>query len=292
MQTILLVGCGDVARRLLPLLRPRFRVLALLRQPADAAGWRALGAQALIADLDHPHTLHRLAGLADHIVHLAPPPSTGSRDTRTRHLVAALAAGESLPRSLIYVSTTGVYGDCGGAQMDETQPRQPDSARAGRRVDAENVLRAFGRRRGVRVVILRAPGIYAEDRLPTARLQAGTPALTRDEDVYSNHIHADDLAAACAAALRRGQINRAINVVDDSDMKMGDYFDAVADALALPRPPRCSRQTIEQQLSPVQLSFMRESRRIKNQRLKQELGVRLAYPTVAATLNKLKESAC
>ena len=240
------------------------------------------GAIPVIGDLDERDSLSRLAGLADCIFHLAPPPGEGQKDTRTRHLLAALGKGESLPRRLVYVSTTGVYGDCAGAQIDETRRLQPESSRAGRRVDAERSLRDWGRRNGVAVAVLRAPGIYAADRLPIERLQKGLPALLAADDVFTNHIHADDLAAACIAAMRRGQANRAYNVVDDSDLKMADYFDDVADAFALPRPPRLSRSEAAQALSPVQMSFMRESRRIGNKRLKQELKLRLAYPTITA----------
>jgi nucleoside-diphosphate-sugar epimerase len=288
-QKLLIIGSGDVARRALPLLAKRYRVYALVRDAARAADWRAGGAVPVVADLDDRKSLARLAGFADLVLHLAPPPNTGEIDSRTRNLLAALAKGKSLPRRLVYVSTTGIYGDCGGEAIDETRPARPATARARRRVDAEDRLRAFGRRAVCKVAILRAPGIYAADRLPLERLQAGTPALAEAEDVFSNHIHADDLAAACAAALRRGKANRAYNAVDDSDIRMGEYFDRVADAFGLPRPPRLPRAGIAQVLSPVQLSFMAESRRIGNRRLKRELKLRLGYPTVDAGLEAVRE---
>ncbi len=280
MQKVLLVGCGDVARRTLPFLVGRYRVYALLRDPSQAAVWRAAGATPVAGDLDRAAGLARLAGLSDVVLHLAPPPNGGTTDTRTRHLVAALAKGKSLPRCIVYVSTTGVYGDCGGAVIDETRRLNPESARAGRRVDAEVVLRRFARRTGVRLVILRAPGIYAAERLPVERLRAGTPALAASDDPYTNHIHADDLAAACIAAWRRGGANRVYNAVDDSDLTMGEYFDRVAAAFGLPKPPRLGRDEAAERLSPLQMSFMRESRRIGNRRLRGELKLRLAYPTV------------
>lgn len=280
MQKILIVGSGDVARRILPHLTGRYRVFALLRNAARAADWRRAGAQPLFADLDDARSLGRIAGLADVVLHLAPPPNQGSCDTRTKHLLAALSMGKSLPRCLIYVSTTGVYGDCGGAAIDETRQLKAESPRAGRRVDAEASLRAWGARNAVRICILRAPGIYAADRLPLERLDKGLPALVAADDVFTNHIHADDLAAACVAAMRQGQANRTYNVVDDSDLKMADYFDQVADAFALPHPPRLTRAAASTVLSPMQMSFMRESRRIGNRRIKQELKLRLAFPTV------------
>ena len=281
-QKILIIGSGDVARRTLSRLVRRYRVYAVLRDAGRVAEWRRAGVTPVLADLDEPASLRRLAGLADHVLHLAPPPPEGLLDTRTRHLLAALDKGKSLPCRLVYVSTTGVYGDCAGAAIDETRRLHPESARAARRVDAEHCLRVWGRRNGVAVSILRAPGIYAADRLPLDRLTKGLPALCAADDVFTNHIHADDLATACVAALRYGRANRAYNVVDDSDLKMADYFDRVADAFALPRPPRLSRAEADSCLSPVQLSFMRESRRIGNRRLKQELKLRLAYPSVEA----------
>ncbi len=279
-QKILIVGSGDVARRILSRLARRYRVYAVLRDAGRCAAWRAAGATPLLADLDDRASLQRLAGLADCVLHLAPPPGEGAGDRRTRNLLAALGKGESLPRRLIYVSTTGVYGDCAGERIDETRRLNPESARAGRRVAAERCLRAWGRRTGVSVAILRAPGIYAADRLPLERLEKGLPALAAADDVYTNHIHADDLAAACVAALRRGRSNRVYNAVDDSDLKMADYFDRVAAAFGLPPPPRLSRAAAGRRLSPLQMSFLRESRRIGNRRLKNELKLRLAYPTV------------
>ena len=279
-QKILIVGSGDVARRILSRLTRRYRVYAVLRDPAKAPAWRAAGAVPVLADLDDRSSLQRLHGLADVVLHLAPPPGEGQRESRTGNLLAALGKGESLPRRMIYVSTTGVYGDCSGAAIDETCRLNPQSSRAGRRVDAERRLRRWGRENGVAVLILRAPGIYAADRLPLERLRQGTPALIAADDVHTNHIHADDLAAACVAAIRHGGANRVYNVVDDSTLRMADYFDRVADAFGLPRPPRLSRQEAAQVLSPVQLSFMGESRRIGNRRLRKELKLRLAYPRV------------
>jgi len=288
-QKILIVGSGDVARRILSRLAAHpARVHALLRDPSRAAAWREAGAIPVLGDLDDRGSLQRLAGLADIVLHLAPPPGEGRHDTRTRNLLAALGKGKSLPRRLVYVSTTGVYGDCGGAQIDETRMPNPESARAARRVDAENVLRSWGRRNGVAVSILRAPGIYAADRLPIERIQRALPALLEADDAHTNHIHADDLAAACIAAIRHGGANRVYNVVDDSGLKMAEYFDRVADAFDLPRPPRISREEAERTLSPVQMSFMRESRQIGNQRLKTELKLRLAYPTVDVGIAEAK----
>jgi nucleoside-diphosphate-sugar epimerase len=134
----------------------------------------------------------------------------------------------------------------------------------------------------MRASVLRVPGIYANDReggTPLARLQKGTPVLREDEDVYTNHIHADDLARACVLALWRGKSQRSYNINDDTDMTMGNYLDAAADLYGMPRPTRMTREELKKEVSAMQLSFMSESRRLVNQRMKKELGLRLRYPS-------------
>jgi len=280
---LLIVGCGDVGLRVVKLVRSRWHVIALTSDPRRVAALRAAGARPLVGNLDQPATLGRLAGLADAVLHLAPPPSAGVRDTRTAALLAALARGTP-PRRLVYASTTGVYGDAQGARFDETRTPRPATDRAWRRLDAEQRVRRFGRAFGVCACILRVPGIYALDRAggdPRDRLRRGTPLLAPADDVYTNHIHADDLAQACAAALVRGAPQRIYHASDASELKMGEHFDAVADAFGLPRAPRVARARLECELSSMQMSFLSESRRLDNRRLLRELRVRLAYPTPA-----------
>ncbi|MFT7117603.1 MAG: nucleoside-diphosphate-sugar epimerase, partial [Rhodoferax sp.] len=281
-QRILIVGCGDVGLRVAQALPGRVRLLALTSSVERVAPLRALGITPLLGNLDAPATLRRLAGLAHRVLHLAPPPGEGRADTRTRALTRALRR-RSLPQALVYGSTSGVYGDCQGEVVNETRATHADSARAGRRVDAEKTVRFYGRSTSVHSSILRIPGIYAPDRpggTPRPRLEKGTPVLQASEDVYTNHIHADDLARACLAALWRGRPQRIYNVNDDTSLKMGDYFDLAAELYGLPRPPRISRAVANVQLPLLQLSFMRESRRMDNSRLKQELHLSLRYPTV------------
>ena len=267
-----------------PALAGRYRVYALMHTEKRRVLLRSHGLVTVAGDLDVPESLERLSGLAHEVVHLAPPPATGDRDTRTANLIRALAKGARLPQRLVYISTSGVYGDCHGEWVTETRRLQPGNARARRRADAERQLRAWGKANGVAIVILRVPGIYASDRLPLARLAAGTPALACEDDPYTNHIHADDLARTIIAALSRGRAGRTYNANDDSGMRMGDYFDLVAERFALPRPPRVSFREAQSTVPESLLSFMRESRRLANGRLKRELRVRLRYPTVADAL--------
>ncbi len=290
---LLIVGCGDVGQRVLRELGGRLRVRVLTSSASRVPALRQWGVTPLVGSLDVPGSLARLAGLAPRVLHLAPPPGSGSRDPRTAALLHALAQrGGSV--SLVYGSTTGVYGDAAGAFFDETRTVAPQSDRARRRVDAEQRLRAFGRRKaraahrhsarlegGVAVGILRIPGIYAVGREggdPRERVRRGSPVLAREHDVYTNHIHADDLARACMLALWRLKPQRVVHVCDDTQHLMGDHFDRVADLSGLPRPPRLARDELRARVSPMQWSFLCESRRLSNVRMKHELGLVLRHP--------------
>jgi len=286
---LLIVGCGDVGLRVLRLLHERWRVLAVTSSPQRRSLLRAAGARPLVADLDDAASLARLARLADAVLHLAPPAAHGEHDRRTAALLAALARGGGVQR-LVYASTSGVYGDCEGAWVHETRPLRPATERARRRADAERRVRAWARAFRARATILRVPGIYAFDRDggdPRERVRRGAPALVESDDVFTNHIHADDLARACVAALLRGPTLRAIHVTDDETLKLGEHLDRVADFCGLPRVPRWTREQAQQGLSPLQMSFLGESRRLDNTRMKRELKLSLRHPTVERALAAL-----
>jgi nucleoside-diphosphate-sugar epimerase len=314
-KKILIAGFGDIGKRVARRLHTfhYFQVTALIRKTGasarDPALTRPPGVKFVQGDLSRSRSLGKLSGLADTILHFAPPPAAKISDSHTAHLLAALGPGHvrfhrssrldplarapMLPRRIVYISTTGVYGNCNGEWIDETRPLKPESARAARRVDAEQQLRKWGRRHRVAITVLRAPGIYAADRLPVERLRRRTPVLIKEDDVFTNHIHADDLAAAVISAMRQKWPKRfrVFNVVDESHLRMGDYFDQVADAVGLPRPPRISRMEAAEKIAPTLLSFMRESRRICNSRLKRELKVVLRYPTLASALSEVRTKA-
>lgn len=273
MRRLLIAGYGDIARRTAPLLASRFE----LRMASRSNG----------VDFDRPESLASLE-TADAVLHCAPPPPTGVDDTRTTNLLAVLERRRILPTRFVYISTSGVYGDCGGALVDELRAVNPQSPRALRRVHAEAQLALWCTRHAVALVVLRAPGIYAADRLPLERLRAGTPVLRDEDDVYTNHIHAEDLAGICARALQDGAPPGTYNASDDSQLKMGEWFDLVADRVRVPRPPRIARSKAAERMPPALLSFMNESRRLDNARLKRKLGVRLRYPTVHEGLRGLE----
>jgi nucleoside-diphosphate-sugar epimerase len=291
---LLIVGCGDVggrlAARLAGRLGDRWKLIGTGRTPESLAKIRALGAVPMAIDLDDRRSARRLAGIASRIVHLVPPPGTGHSDGRSQRLAAAIgsAAGAGRQAMIVYCGTTGVYGDAGGERLDETRPIAPASGRARRRASGERQLRALARRGAARVALLRAPGIYAQDRLPTERLRRGTPAIRHEEDGYSSHIHADDLAWLLWIALFRAGNCRVYNAVDGTEMRMGEWFDRVAEATGLPRPPRESRDAIRDRVSPSLWSFMSESRRISNRRILRELRARLRYPHPQMALDEVR----
>jgi nucleoside-diphosphate-sugar epimerase len=294
---LLIVGCGDVGQRVANILNTsesdhpqRLRVLALTSSSERILAFRAQGIVPLVGNLDNAASFRRIAGLATHVLHLAPPPSEGWADPRALALTRVLRLRTS-PSVFVYGSTSGVYGDLAGAKAIETLPTAARTPRAVRRVNAEQAVRFLGRSSinsgFIRTSVLRIPGIYAPNReggTPKGRLLKGTPVLAAKDDVYTNHIHADDLARACLAALWRGKPQRVYNVNDDSRMKMGDYFDFAADLYNLPRPPRLPRSTAQDQLSLMLLSFMSESRQMDNGRMKRELRLKLRYPSVKTGL--------
>jgi nucleoside-diphosphate-sugar epimerase len=271
MVRLLIAGFGDIGRRVARALDPGVELRTLSRSGGH--------------DLDRPQTLRGIAGWADAVLHCAPPPPAGAGDSRTANLLAALEA-RILPARIVYVSTSGVYGDCSGALVEESREANPQTERARRRLDAECRLAAWCGARGVALVVLRAPGIYAEDRLPLGHLRAGTPVLRDEDDVYTNHIHADDLAAICVRALQDDAPPGIYNAADDSRLKMAGWLDLVAERAGLPRSPRIARSEAATRIPGELLGFMSESRLLDNAKLKRTLGVRLRYPTVQEGLRR------
>lgn len=282
---VLVVGCGAIGQRLLRHWQQQsgrsgqhgLRIMVLTSSPDKRAQFQALGATPIVGNLDVPASLQRLRGWAHYLLHLAPPPGRGVEDSRTRHLLRTVQQRPGRLRALVYVSTTAVYGDSGGQWLDETQAPAPSQPRGQRRWQAEQQLIRYGKSpRAARTVRLRVPGIFAPERLASGlaqRLAQGQPVLHREEDVWSNRIHADDLARACLLALWRGQAQRCLHISDGQPSLMGDYFDRVADHLGLPRPPRLSREAIAAHVSPAMLSYLQDSRRLRSERMLRELGL-------------------
>ncbi len=273
-----IVGLGylgvRLARRLANQGNP---VLALGRDP-DRHDLPARVTRGVI-DLDGPPPADPFPWRDRLVFHLAPPPGEGERDERTRRLAAQFQANP--PRGLVYVGTSGVYGDRGGAWVTETDPPNPQSARTRRRRDAEQSLEALTTALGVPVAIIRAAGIYGPGRLPLEGIRRGDPVLSPEESGWTNRIHVEDLASVCLAAAQQLDGYRVYNASDGQPGTMTDFYDCVADAAGLPRPPRIPWAQAEAQFSPMRLSFLRESRRLDNRRIREELGVELIYADLA-----------
>ena len=280
MRKLLIVGYGDIGKRFAARYASQFSFSAICRTKIDDSSSRVRPVNWLNVDLDAPNTLRRLAGLSDDVIYLAPPNPNGLSDKRVRNFLGSISAGNRIPQRIVYMSTTGVYGDCSGDVVCEARAVNPETERALRRLDAEAQVRAWSKNMGCVSVVLRVPGIYASDRLPLKRLLNGLPALIASEDSYSNHIHAEDLVRIIFLALTRGKNGRVYNCSDDSRIKVGEYFDLVADRFGLLQPRRLTRSEARRVLPDMSWSFLRESRLISNDRMKSELGVSLEYPTV------------
>ncbi len=288
MNSVLIVGCGNIGLKLARLCAPA-PVIGVVRSRESEVRLRAQHVLARLLDLDTPLDATDLPVSGTELYYLAPPPPRGDRDSRVG-AVCALLRGGNRPRKVVYLSTTAVYGDCEGRWIDETAPLVPGTARGRRRLDAERLWLEWGALEGVPVILLRVPGIYGPGRLPLERLRRGTPILAQQESPFTNRIHADDLAQVCLAAMRRGRAGEAYNVSDGHPTSMSDYFNSVADALGIARPPVVDRNTAERLLSPSMLSFLSESKRIVNRKMLGELGVKLQYPNLASGLAALSQA--
>ncbi|WP_372523266.1 SDR family oxidoreductase [Sulfuricaulis sp.] len=281
---VLIIGCGDIGERVARHERSEGRaVIGLVRSEKSVRRLRAAGIQPIAADLDAPASLNNLPVKDAVVYYFAPPPDTGVTDPRMETFVSAMTPTNP-PRCIVLISTTGVYGDCRGEWVTEDRPPNPQADRARRRLAAETTLQAWSKTSGVSVVILRVPGIYGPGYLPEKRLRSGEPVLREDESPFSNRIHADDLARICIAAARHAHPSRLYNVSDGHPTTMTDFFYRVADVLGIPRPPAVSLEEARRRLGEGMLSYLAESKRIDNRRMREELGVKLLYPDLAAGL--------
>ncbi len=285
----LIIGYGDIAKRTARRLYNQGSAVTVVGRtvPLDENG--PLFFKALQADLDQPRSLEQLSTAGFRILYLAPPASTGDVDSRVRNFCDRLTMRlPTTPLGIVYVSTSGVYGDCAGEIVDEMRPVNPQTARAQRRVDAENVLQQWGAAHLVPVVILRVAGIYGPGRLPLQRLQAGMPVLLPEQSPFSSTIHSDDLARICCAALLQVEKQGVFNVCDGEERRMSDYFLAVARIFDLPEPPGINLSEARQQFSPEMLSYLGESRRLDNRQLLNRLKIKLLYPTLVSGLQAIR----
>lgn len=278
MPAVLIVGCGDVGRCVATAERQAGEpVTALVRSAPSAARLATLGLSVVRGDLDAASTLMGLPTGGALVYYFAPPPPSGLTDPRLRNFLSTIAPS-ALPARIVLISTSGVYGDCHGEWVTETRAPHPDAERAHRRLDAENALQHWGALQRVPVVILRVPGIYGPGRLPEKRLRAGEAVLRELDSPWSNRVHIHDLTRACLAAARRGRPGGVYNISDGNPSSMTDYFNRVADALGLARPPQIALAQARAELGAGILSYLAESKRLDNRRMREELGVVPDYP--------------
>jgi nucleoside-diphosphate-sugar epimerase len=279
MEHLLIVGCGAIGRRVASLaLAQGLKVSTLSRGEAKLAGTTHL-----TANLDDPAALGQLPTRGAGVIYLAPPPGGGHEEPRVRNFCSAIAPGEE-PAKIVYISTSGVYGDCGGDRVTEESEPNPQTSRGKRRLHGERLFLDWGKQRGVPVVILRVTAIYAPDRLPVMQLQSGQPVLREEESLPGNRIHADDLSRICLASLEKGDDGEIFNVSDGHCLTMTEYFNAAADALGLPRPRQVTMAEARQVMTPLMISYFSESRIVDSSRMLERLGIELLYPDLASGL--------
>lgn len=208
------------------------------------------------------------------LLYLVPPSRTSLEDVRLERLPKLL---EPAPERLVYISTSGVYGNHDGAEVDETTPVNPETDRARRRVSAERLAREYGQSRGCDVVILRVPGIYGPGRLGVERIRDSVPVLREQDTGPGNRIHVEDLVTCCMAALSPDTPAGTYNV-GDGDTRSSTWFSReVARQAGLDAPPEISMQQAENEFSPMRLSFLRERRLVNVQKMRDVLGVTPKY---------------
>jgi nucleoside-diphosphate-sugar epimerase len=279
MRSVSIVGCGYLGLRLTRLWRAlECPVRGFGSRAQSLAQIAAAGADAALLNLDAAPGRIDMSGQL--LYYLVPPAPGGVTDGRLERFLDHL---DGPVGRFVYMSTTGVYGDREGAWVDEETPPTPQTARAVRRLAAENSLRAWAEAQAVSWCILRVPGIYGPGRLPLERLRRQEPAIHPEEAAPSNRIHVEDLAAACLAAGCSARADRRIyNVTDGSDDSLTAYLQRVARIGNLPQPPLIGRSEARARLSASAGSFLGESRRVDNRRMREELGVALAYPDLDA----------
>lgn len=282
---VFIIGYGDIGSRVARLCveKEKCNVYGLARSLLSAQQAETDGVKAITADLEQIKDLQGLPMAGAWVFYFAPPPAQGLTDPRMSNFLACLDK-EELPEKIIYISTSGVYGDQGGGWVTETSPPIPGADRSRRRLDAENQLRQFRHQYAVEIVILRVGGIYGPGRLPEKRIRDKIPVIHEVLSPKTNRIHAEDLANICIAAAKYGRDGEIYNVSDGCDSNMTQYFYQVADHLGLERPPAVDWETANKTFSPGMLSYLRESRRMDNRKMLKELHITLKYPDLASGL--------
>jgi nucleoside-diphosphate-sugar epimerase len=290
MSNLLCFGLGYSAEHFVGRYGDGFaRIVATVRGAERAASLNARLAGRLKALLFDGHSasaeLLHAVGEADAALISIPQDETG--DPVLRACGEAFECARRL-RAVVYLSTIGVYGDRNGDWVDENAAPLPTSERSRKRLGAEQVWQEFGRRRGVPVAILRLAGIYGPGRNALTQIARGDARRIVKPGQVFNRIHVDDIAQASDAALAR-KASGIFNVADDEPSPSGDPLVFAAQLLRVSPPPEIPYEDAAPKMSPLAKSFWQECRRVRNDKLKRELGVTLRYPTYREGLRALFE---
>lgn len=283
-KPIVITGCGHIGKLLAQqLLNKKKPVTGYVRSESSLAECENKNIPCKTIDLDKPLSDIDLTG--QYLIYLAPPPRSGKKDSRITNFLHAIE--KQTPEKFVLISTTGVYGNCNGAWIDEATPLNPNADRAFRRADAEQQVKQFCQRLNIPLVILRVPGIYGPGKTPLTRIKSGQAIVNKQDSPFTNRIHADDLVSICEQALLDTEITGIYNATDGNPGTMYDYFMSVADAMNLPAPPAISLAEAQQKLSAGMLSYMAESRRIDNKKLLEDFNLVMKYPDLQAGLKHI-----
>jgi nucleoside-diphosphate-sugar epimerase len=287
-ERAIIAGCGYVGKKLASRLKSEGYSVATIVRSIESCNILAQDYTCYNIDLDSDESLPKLDFTDAVLFYFIPPPAQGITDSRIARFLSLIPSQQAL-RKIVLISTTGVYGNCGEEWVDEERIPAPDTDRARRRLDAENVLTEWCHKRALDCVILRVPGIYGPDKLPVKRLQEKKPVLDLSESPWSNRIHIDDLVQSCINAMHYAGEFRVFNVSDGHPSSMTDFFLSVATALNLPLPPQISLEECKAIFSENMMSYLLESKKIKNERLLKALNVQIKYPTLQQGLAHLDE---
>jgi len=289
MAEYLIVGCGDIGKRVGAILIDQgAQVTVTAKTEERAAELENKGFSLVVGNFDFQEDTPQLPCAGRQVFYFMPPQGGGKSDYRMLNFCRQLSP-ENKPAKLVYISTSGVYGDCGGEVVTEDRPINPQTARAMRRASAESQLAEQAKTLGFELVILRVTGIYGPGRLPVARIMQGHPVLRPEDASFTNRIHAFDLVQVCLAAMERGEDGDIFNVCDGQQSSMTDYFLAVADLYDLERPKQISMAKAEEVMNPLMLSYQKESRRMSNRKMLEKLNITLQYPTLQDGLKACRE---
>lgn len=287
-SSFLIIGCGDIGRRVAKrLIQQGFEVSATSHS-SNSEKLESIGINTFSADLDSPESLQNINRSFDYVFYFAPPNSLGITDSRITGFLNSYLKTH-LCKRLLYISTTGVYGDQNEKWIDENTPTNPTVDRSLRRLNAEEQVKSFSQKFGVDFIIVRVAGIYSLEKLPINRLQHGKQILDRKLSGSSNRIHADDLAQICVTAILNSNTGEIYNATDGHPSTMSDYFIEVANTFDLPKPEEVDWKFAEENFTPAMLSYLKESKKISAEKIQQQLGITLKYPSLKEGLEQCLE---